>query len=67
MGGPSPDANMQGKRGLSKIQEDTSVISLSNVFRFWFVKEPERGEYICTILCGKTNMVRDLYRHDRIG
>lgn len=33
MGGPSPDANMQGKRGLSKIQEDTSVISLSNVFR----------------------------------
>ena len=33
MGGPSPDANMQGKRGLSKIQEDTSVISLSIVFR----------------------------------
>lgn len=33
MGGPSPDANMQGKRGLSKIQEDTCVISLSNVFR----------------------------------
>lgn len=25
MSGPSPDANMQGKRGLSKIQEDTSM------------------------------------------